>query len=699
MASERASQSANRRALPTYYAVLLKLLAARAVGWLPADRGLRLPLSRIESGALFREAGIRNVLDGVGFGWYLADWDRSLEIALWDVVNRVCQYDLPPAGGDLFKNLYLQLFSKESRHPQGEYYTPDWLAEKLLRDTIGARLGDPTLRVLDPACGSGTFLVLLIERIKRRAAGSDALELILRNVVGFDRNPLAVLAARTNYLLTLGECFSGRAEEIEIPVYAADALQHAPPPELFDFVVGNPPWINWEHLAEEDRRATRPLWEHYALFPKRAKAIDRILGGAKYDLSMLLTYVAADRYLRPNGRLGFVVPQTLFKSAAAGHGFRRFQLPDGTPLAPVSVNDLVQLKPFGAANRTATLVLQKGRAVRYPVVYRYHNRSDGTHYDWRARPVSAADPAGPWMTAPPAALAALRRIVGTSGYRAREGANTGGANGVFWVDAIAEAAGERMRIRNVTDSARQKVEATEALVESGLLFPLLRGQNVARWRAIPCQSLLLTHQPGMKLRAIPEPEMAQSFPRALAYLQRFERMLRARPAFRRYFRADGPFYSLFNIGDYTFAPWKVVWREQAQSFTAAAIGPVNGRVVIPDHKLMLVSVSSEREAHYLCGVLNSLPVRAAVAAYAIEIQIATHVLEHLRVPRFDRTSLLHRQLATAARRAHAAVQADDRKRQAEAEAAIDAGAAALWGLSANQMTGMRAFLREAGLAP
>jgi hypothetical protein len=78
-------------------------------------------------------------------------------------------------------------------------------------------------------------------------------------------------------------------------------------------------------------------------------------------------------------------------------------------------------------------------------------------------------------------------------------------------------------------------------------------------------------------------------------------------------------YALGKIGDYTFSPFKVVWREQAQDFKVAVISTSDfdgeEMVVISDHKLMSVSTSSLTEAHYLCALLGSGVVRAAVASY------------------------------------------------------------------------------------
>ena len=91
-----------------------------------------------------------------------------------------------------------------------------------------------------------------------------------------------------------------------------------------DLVVGNPPWVNWESLPEEYRKETVPLWSVHNLFTH--KGYEAILGKAKDDISVLLTYVALDDYLKPTGRLGFIITQSVFKTAGAGQGFRRFRL-------------------------------------------------------------------------------------------------------------------------------------------------------------------------------------------------------------------------------------------------------------------------------------------------------------------------------------------------------------------------------------
>ncbi len=137
----------------------------------------------------------------------------------------------------------------------------------------------------------------------------------------------------------------------------------------FDYVVGNPPWVNWENLPDGYRKVTVPLWHRYGLVPPGG--LQSILGSSKMDIAMLMSYVAIDRFLNSGGRLGFVITQSVFKTAGAGQSFRRFRLGDGGHfLQVVHVDDMVALNPFeGASNRTAVMILEKGKPTRYPVPY------------------------------------------------------------------------------------------------------------------------------------------------------------------------------------------------------------------------------------------------------------------------------------------------------------------------------------------
>ncbi|MCK4462624.1 MAG: N-6 DNA methylase, partial [candidate division Zixibacteria bacterium] len=234
----------------TYYGILIKLLAAEIVSSFsplgtstlkklvsaPTSAKLRSELEALEQGGIWSQLGIRNFLEGDLFSWYLDAWDERLDEAVRGMVTTLDRFDPttlsvePAESRDLLKKLYQHLFPKSVRHDLGEYYTPDWLAELVLNE-LGYD-GDPDKRLLDPACGSGTFLVMTINRIRawfaehRHECGfgkDELLKKILSNVIGFDLNPLAVMAARTNYLLAIRDLLR-HGGDIQLPIYLCDSI-------------------------------------------------------------------------------------------------------------------------------------------------------------------------------------------------------------------------------------------------------------------------------------------------------------------------------------------------------------------------------------------------------------------------------------------------------------------------------------------
>jgi methylase of polypeptide subunit release factors len=245
----------------TYYALFIKLLASEIVAFfhkLPTplqkmmqagtSNKLRREMEDLEAGSIFRHLNITNFLEGDLFAWYTAVWSEPIEKLVRNMVARLDDYNPgtlsedPSGSRDLLKKLYQQLFPKSVRHDLGEYYTPDWLADHVLNE-LGYD-GDPDKRFLDPGTGSGTFLVMAINRIlkwyeknrEKCAFGEDDLcRKILSNVIGFDLNPLAVMAARTNYLIAIRGLIS-HVEKVEIPVYLCDSI--LTPSEYGDLFTG-----------------------------------------------------------------------------------------------------------------------------------------------------------------------------------------------------------------------------------------------------------------------------------------------------------------------------------------------------------------------------------------------------------------------------------------------------------------------------
>jgi hypothetical protein len=206
----------------TYLATLAKLLAYSSFS------GGALPISseqiaEILEGRIFEKWNIHNFLEEDFFSWV----SRSSEgiRAASSLLERLAAYDLTTINEDILKSLYQELVDPESRHDLGEYYTPDWLAELMVEKVVG----DPDKTVLDPACGSGTFLAATIRQKKhllRKVRSRERLETILSTVKGVDVHPLAVILSRTNFLASLGtKLLAARHGPISVPVYLADSIR------------------------------------------------------------------------------------------------------------------------------------------------------------------------------------------------------------------------------------------------------------------------------------------------------------------------------------------------------------------------------------------------------------------------------------------------------------------------------------------
>ncbi len=219
----------------TYLATLAKLMVwARLVGGVSAGEADDDEVAGLLSGRAFEAYGILNFLEEDFFAWVSREPAADVGIAVAKrLLGLLAAYDLSRISEDVFKGLYEQLVDPEGRHDLGEYYTPDWLAQRIVERVLGDL--PPAARVLDPACGSGTFLYHAIRyklgRLSRRRPKPSADELlaaIQREVVGIDVHPMAVIIAKANYVLALGELLERRRAAVAIPVYLADALRQPP---------------------------------------------------------------------------------------------------------------------------------------------------------------------------------------------------------------------------------------------------------------------------------------------------------------------------------------------------------------------------------------------------------------------------------------------------------------------------------------
>jgi adenine-specific DNA-methyltransferase len=223
--------------------------------------------------------------------------------------------------GDIIGDVYASWVSQDARRPLGQFWTPLPIAQLMTQWAVQS----PSDRVLDPAFGSGVFLLAVMDRLIHLSApavpGSQ-------QVSGVELSPLTFLMGLTNVLLrypdaqpriqwgdflvperaplvTLKE--SAATYEAKVQQMTLPGLEIIAPtafPEQFDAIVCNPPYTRHHHLPE----AYKSSW---------ASVMKQEYGIRLSRLSSLFAYffVQATRMLAPAGRMAFITPATVFEAS------------------------------------------------------------------------------------------------------------------------------------------------------------------------------------------------------------------------------------------------------------------------------------------------------------------------------------------------------------------------------------------------
>ena len=206
----------------TYLAVI-----AKAVAWNAMIDAPPASAAALLHGEAFTNLGISGQSEPDFFDWILAA--RGGPELVMQIARLVGRFRLSDIRIDMMKALYESLIDPDTRHDLGEYYTPDWLAARMVAAAVDKPLEQ---RVMDPACGSGAFLFHAVRGVLAgaEAAGLSPVQAVKRaveQVAGIDIHPVAVIFARVTYLLALMPALraGGHPGALAVPVYLGDALQ------------------------------------------------------------------------------------------------------------------------------------------------------------------------------------------------------------------------------------------------------------------------------------------------------------------------------------------------------------------------------------------------------------------------------------------------------------------------------------------
>jgi SAM-dependent methyltransferase len=243
-----------------------EIIGHAVVGFDPTDASIS-PATLL-AGHLFVDAQIRGVVEADFFDWIVEVDGGSPFVRT--LARRLARFRWVDVEHDVMKVLYESVIAPDTRHRLGEYYTPDWLAEAIVAEAVEDPL---TARVLDPACGSGTFLFYAVRHYLAAAAAAGvptpaAITGVTSAVLGLDVHPVAVTLARVTYLLALGRerLTSNDRPAFSVPVYLGDSVQWGQDDVLINYDALIVPTNDGAQLFADDLRFPDRVVEDAARF-------------------------------------------------------------------------------------------------------------------------------------------------------------------------------------------------------------------------------------------------------------------------------------------------------------------------------------------------------------------------------------------------------------------------------------------------
>lgn len=218
IAYDNFNDTTNNFLIHTYLSVFAKMLAYQV---LTNDEYIdESEIQGIIDGSIFHRLNINNFVENDFFSWIRTEEARR---ELKEVFRRISQelstFDFADVDEDILKGVYQELIDLDTRQKLGEYYTPDWLCERVVAEYDFK----PADKILDPACGSGSFLRAVIDKLKRDLPDAN-IESINAQVHGIDIHPLSVQIAKTTVLLALGREVRNAKKPIHLNIILANTL-------------------------------------------------------------------------------------------------------------------------------------------------------------------------------------------------------------------------------------------------------------------------------------------------------------------------------------------------------------------------------------------------------------------------------------------------------------------------------------------
>jgi hypothetical protein len=437
--------------------------------------------------------------------------------------------------------------------------------------------------ICDPTAGQGVFVHALIDEATQ--LGISVTDEMLGRLFLIERE--------AKFIEKFHRAFH-RKYDRDFPeqnMVCADVVLHNPK-NKFDILVGNPPWANFNDLPEAYKEMLKSVFIEHGLVAD-TKAL--LLGNSRVDFSALVVAVTLNLNLRKKGEAFFFLPMSLFLNDGAHSGFRRNAI-DGSTFGLMELWDFRESKVFQeVATRFGVAHFQRDCVTNFPIPYKVESATG-----WNSR---LAAPVGE-LTAPLSIfesdeefklLAHPPAIKVRENQKPRQGVNTCGANRVFIFD-----------------------EPPAGLNEE-FVFPLITKECFREDAALPRKYIVMPYD-ALTGRPLDRSELTAN-PDLKNYLETQKSLLESRKGtLLNAWIKRGIWWACLGVGDYSFAPYKVVWEAYGKSnFNPRIFSTFNGKPWQANQAMQaFIPCSSFMEAEDLLGQLLGSNIEKYLKSMSIE---------------------------------------------------------------------------------
>lgn len=467
----------------------------------------------------------------------------------------------------------------------------------------------------------------------------------------------------------------------------------------FDVIVGNPPWIDWKNLPEGYRDRIKSLCISRHLFSGDGRT-----GGINLNICALISNVVSQRWLKSDGMLAFLMPQTLIFQQSY-EGFRKFQLNDGSkmyfqkftdwtksghPFKPVTEKFLTYFinsneVDYSKGIPASMYKLKKGKSLS-----KYKNHEDFNSvievfdkHDFFVGQAST-DSSKFSYAEDDENLIAFSKISGECPYKGREGIEFYPQE-LFLLEIDTDIEGpnspEIMYLTNYQNKrSKHKVPKQTIPLEKKLLHPLVKGTNITRFHINEPSYIVPFPYKEENPRVPMDYSVLKTESKLLAtYFRRNRTVLESQTDYSNTIIGDknAPYYALARVGKYSFAEHHVVFRDNTK-WVAAVSSSMDTewgekrRPLFQNHAVSICekpdgNFISENEAHYICAILNAPIVQKYILNSSDSRSFK--IRPPIKMVEFDETNEVHVNLSNLSKDAHRLF--DNKEEMLKIDASLD----------------------------